>query len=1048
MNEQKNSILLAAFILPLLICGGVSAQSLPEDHEQRMKLGTEMFRQSIRGILTDHCLKCHGGEKVRGDFDLSSRASLIESGHVDLKDPESSYLLTLIRHEDEPSMPPSGEKLGEALIADVSRWIALGAPFDKPLIEKKEAATEMQVTENDRQFWSFRELSSPNPPADESGWARTDMDRFIWAKLNENGLQPNPPAGDLARIRRAYLDVIGLPPTPEQIDEALEISHETLVDQLLESPHYGERWARHWLDAARFAESHGFEQDYDRKYAYHYRDFVIKALNSDMAWDQFVRWQIAGDEIAPDDPLAMMATGFLGAGVFPTQLTEKEFESARYDELDDMAATIGTAMLGLTIGCARCHDHKFDPIPASDYYRFVSTFTTTIRSEVDVPLDPDGDQARHARWNAKHNELVAARDAFRQDPQVVDEFERWLREGARAEIPQSDWSILDVTDATSSRPSTVLKVQPDGAVLASGNPPTKETYTVKAGTGGEPIRFIRIEALTHPSMKRQGPGRAGNGNFALSHLKLFAISPENDPQRGSDAASQRTQIKLVSARATHQQNEDNLSVASAIDQDPSGTGWAVDRGGIGKDQAAVFELESPFGLDGENVDQETLLEFQLTFSNNAQHSLGRFRLSVSSASDPPVAVEDATGRLPNDVLAAMESGTLKPEHRETLFPIFAAKHPRWKQLNDAVESSLAGKPEPSLATVQVSSEGFAPTKHHADGRGFPHFYPKTYFLNRGDPNQKKGVAPSGYLQVLMRGGKSSADWQQEPPPEWTRTSYRRTGLANWISDTKYGAGHLLARVIVNRIWHHHFGRGIVATPNDFGLQGSPPSHPALLDFLAKRLIDGGWKIKSLHLEILTSATWLQSTQSSQKNSAIDPENQWLWRFPNRRLEAEVVRDAMLAASGQLDTTMFGPGTLDESHRRRSVYFKIKRSRLVPMMQIFDQPEPLSSQGSRPSTTIAPQALLFMNNTQVVRWSSALAESVGHQRIEDAITNIYRRALGRKPNQTELEQNRSFVEQQAVSYQRGSDREEAESRRLALADLCQVVFGLNEFIYLP
>ena len=271
-------------------------------------------------------------------------------------------------------------------------------------------------------------------------------------------------------------------------------------------------------------------------------------------------------------------------------------------------------------------------------------------------------------------------------------------------------------------------------------------------------------------------------------------------------------------------------------------------------------------------------------------------------------------------------------------------------------------------------------------------------------------------------------------------------MANWITDEEHGAGHLLARVVVNRLWHHHFGRGIVATPNDFGLQGTRPTHPGLLDYLANKLIAGGWRLKPIHREILLSATWLQSKQSTPANQEIDPENKWFWRYPTRRLEAEAVRDAMLFASGQLDEQMFGPGTLDEKHRRRSIYFMIKRSRLIPMMQIFDQPEPLSSQGRRPSTTIAPQALLFMNNPEVVKWASAFAKSVEEHDTEEAIKEIYLRTLSRQPTASELSEGQLFVDSQADSY--SASMPKANHRRIALADLCQVVFGLNEFIYLP
>lgn len=1027
---------IGVFAVVVLLSPSVWSQQLPPDHVERIERGTKLFRSSIRPALMEHCLVCHGGDKTRAEFDLSSRDRLLQGGQsgevIDLEHPDDSYFLQLIKHEDDPNMPPAKDRLSDELISDFRRWIQWGAPYDKPLIEKSGSEPKaMRVTEADRQFWSFRPLVQTDPPVIDSNWPRTVSDRFVLRQLADKGLEPNPPADDLSRIRRAYLDVIGLPPTPSQVEHALSIPHEQLIDELLESPHYGERWARHWLDAARFAESHGFEQDYDRKFAYHYRDFVIKALNQDMPWDQFVRWQIAGDEIAPDDPLAMMATGFLGAGVFPTQLTEKEFESARYDELDDMAATIGTSMLGLTIGCARCHDHKFDPIPQQDYYRFISTFTTTIRSEIDIDLDPQGFQDRHRRWQSEHKKLLSARDDYRELSSVRAAFERWLQSDDAKSISASEWTVLETRDASSSQAATTLVPQPDGAILATGSAPARETYTVKAKTRSSAIRFIRIEALTHQSMPRKGPGRAGNGNFALSDLKLFAV-------KGAGDDAKRERVTLGSAQATHQQNTGNLSVASAIDGDPRGTGWAVDFGGIGKDQAAVFQLETPIESTG-----PIELEFRLTFANNGQHSLGRFRLSVSRSEEPPVVVGGNQSEKLSEALEALRNNSLNPQHREALLPIYLASDGQWNQLDAAVQKSLKQEPQPDLTKVQVSSEGFPPTKHHADGRGFPHFYPETYFLKRGDPNQKDGVASPGFLQVLMRNGKTAAQWQATPPADWDRTSYRRTGLADWITDSDSGAGHLLARVTVNRLWHHHFGQGIVATPNDFGLQGSQPTHPELLDYLAQKLIDSGWKLKPIHREILTSAAWLQSVTPSPEKSAIDPDNQWLWRYPSRRIEAEVVRDAILSVSGQLDSRMFGPGTLDPNHRRRSVYFMIKRSRLVPMMQIFDQPEPLSSQGSRPSTTIAPQALLFMNNEQVVKWAAAFAKSVTEETSEDAVVQIYQRALARKPTTSELQLGRRFIEDQSSSY-----GDSAEGRQLAVADFCQIVFGLNEFIYLP
>ena len=999
----------------------------PTDHAERMKAGTALFKQTVRSALKAKCLNCHGGEKVRSGFNIATRELLLEGGDsgrvVDLETPSASLILKLLRHQEEPHMPPKGGKLDSELVNAIERWISLGAPFDKHLIEQADDKPEFAVTDDDRNFWSFKPLAKVAVPNVQ---AATDIDRFVISKLKERGLKRSSATSPHAFVRRAYLDLIGLPPTPAQMKKALAQSREDLINELLDSPHYGERWARHWLDAARFAESHGFEQDYDRKFAFHYRDFVIKALNQDMPFNQFVRWQLAGDEFAPDNPLAMMATGFLGAGAFPTQLTEKEFESARYDELDDMAATMGTAMLGLTIGCARCHDHKFDPIPVKDYYQLISSFTSTIRSEIELDLDPKGFRAKTASWERTHASVAKPLTEYESRREFRATFEKWLADGAPGDRDIGPWSILKITEASSSR-QIPLTVQPDNSVLAGGTAPAKETYSLKARTGLEGVRFVRIEALTHKSMRRKGPGRAGNGNFALSNFKVHATPV--DPTKGK-----RRQIKLVHAKATHEQNTGNLSAKASIDKDVNGTGWAVDKGGIGKDQALVIGFDKPVSIAG-----ETTFEFELRFSNNGQHSMGRPRISLSAEPDPPVVVGGGQSDALTAAYAAAKNGSVNETHRRELLSVFARTDANWLKLKQAALDSLADKPQPTLETVQVSSEGFKPTKHHADGRGFPHFYPQTHFLERGDPSQKKGVAAQGFLQVLMRNGKATKDWQQAAPDGW-RTSYRRRSLANWMTDEKDGAGHLLARVIANRLWHHHFGRGIVSTPNDFGLQGSEPTHPDLLEYLALRVIANNWKLKEMHREIMLSATYAQASAPSEGNSAIDPNNQYLWRFAPRRLEAEVIRDSMLSVAALLDKTMFGKGTLS-AHKRRSIYFMIKRSRLVPMMQIFDQPEPLVSQGGRPSTTIAPQALLFMNNPQVLEYAKAFAGQSLEADHNEAIGKIYQQALGRNPSSGELRDAREFITAQQAGYQT------KDAKLLARADFCQVVFGLNEFIYL-
>jgi hypothetical protein len=651
--------------------------------------------------------------------------------------------------------------------------------------------------------------------------------------MESAGVSPNPKVEKEQLIRRVYFDLIGLPPGSEDIRQFLSDpapdGYEHLVDRLLNSQHFGERWARHWLDLARFAESHGFEHDYDRPSAYHYRDFVIQALNQDLPYDTFVKWQLAGDEYAPDNNLALTATGYLAAGVHSTQITKNEVEKHRYDEMDDMLATIGTSMLGLTFGCARCHDHKFDPIPQADYYRMLSTFTTTVRSEIDLDLDPAWYRKAKTEFEKEHAPYADR----------LKKYETEMLPARRAELEKS-WV-------------------------------------------------------------------ANRGRYAW--LTLDALRPKG-------------------------------------------------------------------------------------------------------------------------VLAA------------GLIQWTKTADPEWRKLYLQNLEHLRKAPKPKTVKALISSEGLPAVRLHTQGADF---FPETYFLHRGDPNQKEGSAPQGYLQVLMTAPGAEKHWQQSPPKDW-RTSYRRRAFAEWLTDTHEGAGNLLARVIVNRLWQHHMGRGIVATPSDFGSRGEAPSHPELLDWLAAELIRNGWRLKPIHKLIVTSSAYQQSSRWNEANAQEDPDNHLFWRRPPHRLEAEVIRDALLAVSGTLDPRMFGPGTLDPASNRRSIYYTIKRSKLMPMMQVFDAPEALGGVAERPTTTIAPQALLLMNNPNVRHYARALAKRVASDpsmSTEEAVRSGYLIALARSPSPEELADGISFIEQQTESYRKDG---KSESGDPALTDFCQILMCLNEFVY--
>lgn len=735
-------------IVLAVLAGGAAAADKPvaADHAAKMATSQQLFTRTVRPWLEKNCLECHGGAKVKSDFNLSTRESLLKGGEKGVAvlpgRGENSALVKYIRHVEKPYMPPKKPAAPADIVSAVTRWIDLGAAYDKPLGTVVAAKKLLTVTEKDKDYWAYRPLQRVTPPVvKDKAWVRTPLDRFLLAKMEACGVRPTREAGRRTLVRRLYFDLIGLPPTPEEIESVVvapdfDKAWEALVDRLLANPHFGERWARHWLDPARFGESHGFEHDSPRPFAYYYRDFVIRAFNRDMPYGLFVRWQLAGDELAPNDPEALAATGFLGAGVFPTQITTSEAERIRYDALDDMLATTGYTMLALTVACARCHDHKYDPIPTRDYYRLLSAFSTTVRSEI-------------------------------------------------------EWDF-----------------------------------------GG------------------------------------------------------------------------------------------------------------------------------------------------------------AAGR----------------------------------------------------RKMQICTEGLKPMRLHTADASIPDFYPQTYYLKRGDVNQKDGVAELSFLQVLMSSPDGAAHWAT-PKPKGAHTSFRRAALAKWLTDSRYGAGALAARVIVNRLWHHHFGRGIVATINDFGLQGETPTHPELLEWLANDLVEHGWSLKRLHRMIVLSQVYRLSGASNAAALKADPENRLWWHRPRRRLEAEIIRDNLLAVGGRLDSAMFGPGTLDENMRRRSIYFTVQRSKLIPFLQVFDWPDSLTSAGARPTTVVAPQALLFLNNPQVRACAAGFAERLlpaAKMDLGAAVDRAYRLAFARPPSPREREEGMVFLNARRATIGGNLQR--------ALNNYALVLLSLNEFIY--
>ena len=839
----------ALFGLLIAISGGVAADPVPPDHAAKLAASAKLFTEKVRPYLTTTCLDCHGGSKVKSGFSLATRETLLKGGErgIDVipgKGKESP-LVRFVAHLDEPFMPPKSV-VAKDVVEFLTQWIDLGAAYDKPLIESAGPTVKkpMVVTEKDKEYWAYRKLQpTPVPTVKDAAWARNPIDKFLVAKMEAADVTPTADADKHTLIRRVTFDLIGLPPSVEDVEAFIKDkspnAYEKVVDRLLASSQFGERWARHWLDPARYGESHGFEHDYYRPNAYHYRDFVIKALNADMPHKQFLEWQLAGDELAPGDPLALAATGFLGAGVYPTQITNSEAERIRYDAMDDMLATTGYAMLALTVACARCHDHKYDPIPTKDYYRMLSAFTTTVRAEVEVDLGTAEEKKANAEFEAALLQLNQDLAKFEKD-ELPALFRKWLSDQKSTEKP-----IPKVADA---------------------------------------------------------------------------------------------------------------KVAKAL---------------------------------------------QLVWD----------------------------GKTPPEKIAKADV--------DLVVKWYAPQDAQWKEKKAKIAELEKKRPKSTKVKIQATTEGQKPMRHHTADGAIPDFYPETFILNRGDAAQKQGPATPGLLQVLTRSPKGESSWLS-PAPAGSKTSMRRTGLAHWITDVDQGAGALAARVIVNRLWHHHFGRGIVSTLNDFGFQGDPPTHPELLEWMADDLVKNGWTLKRVHKQMVMSRAYQLSSTANTASLKLDTENKLQHYHPRHRLEAEAIRDNLLAVGGKLDSTMYGPGTLDQGMKRRSIYFQVQRSQLIPMLQVFDWPDTLTSAGARPTTVVTPQALVFLNNPLVRTCADGLAAKLKPAATKDlaaAVDLAYRSTFVRLPSKSEVEAGVAFLK----------EMQKAGTLDHALSEYAQALMSLNEFI---
>jgi hypothetical protein len=929
------------------------------------------FVKQVQPMLRKHCYSCHGAEMQEGGLRLDNGRRAREGGDngvvIVAKKPRESKLLTLVAGLDEELglMPPEGE--GAPLTAEqvgvLRAWIEQGAAWP--------AAADGKLASS---HWSFQPIVRPPVPAVKNKtWALNPIDAFILRKLEAEGVAPSPAASREMLIRRLFLDVLGVAPSVKQLREFLNDksphAYERLVDRVLESPHYGERWGRHWLDLARYADSDGYEKDRPRPHAWRYRQWVIDALNADMPFDQFSIEQIAGD-IGPDAALEMrVATGFHRNTLHNTEGgTDKEED--RVKKTVDRTNTIGSIWLGLTIGCAQCHSHKYDPISQREYYQFYSFFNNIDEVDISAPLPAEA--AKYQKAKQAFDKAQAALD------EQVEKYRRDLLPAAAAKWAATGgyqptvWIALTASEVK-SRHGATLTVQDDKSILATGENKLSDAYTIVADLPTSAVSAIRLEVLTDKSLVKNGPGRANNGNFVLTTFTARILPAEGEP----------IDLKFTTAAADFSQKE--WEVGKAISGDGK-DGWAVSPQ-IGKPHTAMFVVEKPVAAS--NARLEIVLD--QNYFQAEPHNIGRFRLSVTPSGKPDLQGVDQA------LAAALEvEETKRNEAQKKLInDFYAGRDPELLKLQKVAADHAKQAPKESGVKAQSVSERAArETRIHLRGD----------FLNKGD------LVNINTPVVLPR-----------IQPRDKRLD--RLDFAQWLFSKEHP---LTARVTVNRIWQRYFGVGLTARGDDFGSQGESPSHPELLDFVASEFRDGGWKLKSLHKLILTSATYRQSSAYRSELVDRDPNNRWLARQIRRRVEAEIVRDLALSVSGLLDPKVGGPSvrppqpaeysnlTYANSAKwavskggdryRRGLYTFFQRTSPYPMLMTFDSPDSNECTAQRSTSNTPLQALTLWNDPVFFECAQVLGRRIliegPREGVSERVDFAFQLALARSPSADE------------------------------------------------
>ena len=976
----------------LLLAGSLGNRAHADDVRSEA-----FFENRVRPILAGTCFRCHGGQKVSGGLRIETRASLIDGGDsgpaIDVDEPAQSLLIQAIQRNPDVSAMPPDKPLSPRAVDDLMAWVQAGAPWPKP-----------SVRIQSEPHWAFQPIRTAAPPSvRHPEWVKTGIDRFILARMESANRKPARPADRRTLLRRAAYDLTGLPPTIAAIaafeKDTDPDAFETVVQQWLDSPHYGEQWGRHWLDVVRYADTAGENTDHPLPHAWRYRNWVIQALNDDMPYDQFIRDQVAGDLVARSGPPEqvsdrIIATGYLAIARRFGHDIDKDMHLTYADTID----TLGKSVLGLTLGCCRCHDHKYDPLSARDYYGLYGIFESTRFS---FPGCEPNQQPRDLV------PLLPSAEAAQRSRQID------------AEVAAIDTELSRLESEQSNTAKALREAMAMSSVVLSEGRIEDGTSAELSGTGKEPLdhRPVKRGEVIQLSITPRG------NHGADSTLVEFEIVERGGRQRRWSVADLVTDLPRGNPHADTYGNGNTWSFLDGTDG-PS------------------LLPESLQAIDGRRELQawrhgDTPSVFVNSSAQPVQvwTTLPPRRFFVHPGPRGPVAVA-WTSPFPGEVSIRAHIADAHP----------GGDGVGWRLeqfLSPDVGDGLAGLGQRRARMTEVirrrgELEATRPAVAvaYAVSEGLPH---NTRLQRRGEPADLGPEVPRKFPDVLG-GQKVHA----------TATS-GRLELANWLTDP---TNPLTARVIVNRVWHWHFGRGLVATPNDFGTRGATPTHPELLDYLASQFIQSGWSLKALHRAILLSATYQQASSSSEPSP-------WYDGFARRRLSAEELRDTLLAASGELETTpgsahpfppeatwsftQHGPFAAEYKTMKRSVYLMQKRNRRSRFFALFDGPDPNESTPRRDVTTVPTQALFFMNDpflhARAARFAARIRAFAPSER--GRLDFAYQVLLGRNPTDIDRTEARSFLQEYATLV---TDRPEDQRVVAAWDAYARVLFGSNEVLH--